>query len=342
MSRISPATLLIVIFALLFGAVAAFVVRRQLQVQPVPPRAAEPAPITVPLASMNLDPGKPLTLPDIALLPLRPADMKARNLPAEMMANPQQIIGRILREPMIKGEAFVPDKFYPEGTGPSISERLKPGSRAVTVLIKGAGALAGFAVPGSIVDVVFRTGAPRKDMPQETMTLVQGAEILALADNSVIGKLGGIKPNQEYNPITLAVSAEDANRLKVVEGQGDLSLTLRGASDANSQTKIPSQTLEMLLGIRSRPGPWMADVYRRGARQTLAFEHNQVVDERFGGVPNTTPAPVPTEKIEIKTDQPATNPANTTTPGMPWPWGPYYPGMIPGTTAPYMPYYPVY
>ena len=43
MSRITPATLLIIIFALLFGAVAAYVVRRQLIVQPVAPAAARNA-----------------------------------------------------------------------------------------------------------------------------------------------------------------------------------------------------------------------------------------------------------------------------------------------------------
>jgi pilus assembly protein CpaB len=291
MSRITPATLLIIIFALLFGAVAAYVVRRQLIVQPVLPPLPEPTTV-VPLASMDLEPGKPLTVPDVALIPMRRAEMATRKLPSDAIANPVQIIGRILRVPVKKGDAFTPDKFYPDGAGPSIAERLKAGYRAMTVAITGADAIAGFAVPGSTVDVLFRANAIPPDEPEETITLIQGAEILALGTNSVIGKLGGISPNSATNPVTLAVKNEDASKLLVVEGEGDILLTLRSPTDTTA-TNIPPLSLNDLLKRPQRLGPWVTDNYRRGSRQTLRFTRNQLVGEQWGGVPPQNAQPKP-------------------------------------------------
>ncbi len=220
---------------------------------------------------------------------------------------------------MKKGEAFTPDKFYPDGAGPSIAERLKSGYRAITVAITGADAIAGFAVPGSIVDVLFRSKAAPPDDPQETITLIQGAEILALGNNSVLGKLGGINANSALNPVTLAVKIEDASKLLVVEGQGDLSLTLRGPADATTASNVPPLSLDQLLQRKKRLGPWVADVYRRGSRQTLRFNRDQLVGEQFGGVPLSDykdsknaadkaqlppPAPAPTTNIILPQQQP--------------------------------------
>ena len=199
---------------------------------------------------MDLEPGKPLTLPDVGLVPMRRAEMAARNLPPDTMANPSQIIGRMLRVPMKKGDPFTPDKFYPDGAGPSIAERLKPGQRAVTIAITGADAIAGFAVPGSMVDVVFRSKALPPDEPEETMTLIQDAEILALGNNSVIGKLGGINTGSALNPVTLAVNADDASKLILVEGKGDLSLTLRSPTD-EKVSNVARLSLDELLQRKS-------------------------------------------------------------------------------------------
>jgi len=70
--------------------------------------------------------------------------------------NVQQILGRTLVSEHKKGEAFLPEMLYPEGMGPSVLDSLKPGFRAVSIPIQNIQAVAGFARPGSIVDVPYR------------------------------------------------------------------------------------------------------------------------------------------------------------------------------------------
>jgi hypothetical protein len=60
--------MIVAIFAVLFGLVGAYAVRRYLE-PPPPPAAAAEQPITIPLASIDLDPGRPIRLGDIVLGP---------------------------------------------------------------------------------------------------------------------------------------------------------------------------------------------------------------------------------------------------------------------------------
>ena len=103
MSRISPATVLLGVFAVLFGIVGAYLVKQRLTEKPtvteapVEAPATQPAPLIVPLASMDLQPGKTITLGDIALHRLAPEQLAERGIEGGYMLNTEQIIGRVLR-----------------------------------------------------------------------------------------------------------------------------------------------------------------------------------------------------------------------------------------------------
>ena len=65
-SRITPGTVIVGIFAVLFGLVGAYGVRKYLQTEkPAPPPPAAPRTQIVPLASMDLQPGRTIVLGDI-------------------------------------------------------------------------------------------------------------------------------------------------------------------------------------------------------------------------------------------------------------------------------------
>ena len=179
MSRLSPGTVIVAIFAVLFGLVGAYAVRKSMQ-KPEK-ETPEPRMSIVPVASIDLEPGRRLTLGDVALLRLTDEQVKDRGFPEGYMTNPQQIIGRILRDPNKQGEVFLTQQFYPEGMGPSIAERLKPGFRAVTVPIAANAAVSGMATPGSFVDVIFRTEArAEENLPATPVTLLESVEVLAI------------------------------------------------------------------------------------------------------------------------------------------------------------------
>lgn len=274
MSRITPGTMIVAIFAVMFGLVGAYAVKRYLQVQPPPP-ASQPAPPRVyrfPRASMDLHPDKPLTIGDVSIAPLTQEQItkgvKDEDILPDSIVDPKQVVGRILRQPVKKGSSFQASMFYPEGTVPSVAEQLKPGYRAVTVPIKDIGAVAGFAGPGSMVDVLFRSIADvEQGIPETMVTLVEAAKVLAVGQNYVPGTLG--KPN--ITMVTLAVTVDQSKALKIAEGRGDMSLSMRSVVGDVVASNPAGVTLEGLLGIPPRPGPAVVDIYRAGNRQTLIF-----------------------------------------------------------------------
>lgn len=310
MSRISSGTMTVAIFALLMGLAGAYTVRQYLNkpeaapvVAPTPPRP----PATIPLASLDLVAGKVISLGDMAVVPLT-SDLR-KKVGGDAMTNARQLVGRILKAPLKKGEPFLTTSLYAEGMGPSVVERLQPGFRAVTVHVNNIGSVAGFAGPGTVVDVLFRASA-RNHLPETTVTLLQKVEVLAFGEGVVPGvkHTGATPQSSQQGMVTLAVSPAQANALKVVEGQGEMSLAIRGTDDDTllAAGTLPTLTLDQLLGIRPPPAPTSMEIYRGGSRQTLIFDKQQVVDERFGGVgaapassPSNTAAFPPPRSIQI-------------------------------------------
>ncbi|QDU99207.1 Flp pilus assembly protein CpaB [Lignipirellula cremea] len=246
MSRLSPGTLLLAIMAVLFGLLGAFIVKSQLAVQR---QVAAPAakPVVVPRASANLLKGREVTLGDVVLMQMTPQQMKDAGLTGGFMSSPQQIIGRVLKQDHAQGSTFTSADFYPEGTGPDIGEMLEPGQRAVTVPVEVDAAVAGFARPGTYVDVLFRADEKEEwDLPETTITLLERVKVLALNEHTFAGAHGDDDTDVK---VTLAVSAEDATRLPVVTGRGTLSLVLRNPDDETTLASLAPKTLDEILSL---------------------------------------------------------------------------------------------
>lgn len=235
MAKISSGTMTVTVFAALVGLGGAFVVRQVLQ-RPIASEAsvprATPEMVTIPLAAVDLQPGRKLTLNDIAPQRMTMEQFKKSDFrKLTFLSNTQQIQGRSLRKAVQAGRPFDPGDFFPDGGGPDIAEQLQPGYRAVTVPIENIGAVNGFAAPGSVVDVLFRA-KPEGTRPQVTLTLLERIEVLAFNVNVVSGNRNDPSTNAPNGTtVTLAVTPQQAKILKVVEGRGDLSLTLRNPKD---------------------------------------------------------------------------------------------------------------
>ena len=235
MAKVSSGTMTVTVFAALVGLGGAFVVRQTMQ-RPAPVEtaapAAAPAPVIVPLAAMDLQPGRKLTLNDIAPRRLTQEEFKKSEYrKLTFLSSTTQIQGRSLRKAVPAGRPFQPDDFFPDGAGPDIADRLQAGYRAVTVPIESVGSVNGFAVPGSIVDVLFRA-KPEGVRPAVTLTLLERIEVLAFNVNTTQGMRDpALNNNLQTATVTLAVTPQQAKILKVVEGRGDMSLTLRNPKD---------------------------------------------------------------------------------------------------------------
>ena len=267
MARVTPGTILLAFVAILCGLLGAFMVTRPRDAEAA--AAAEkksPDKIIVPVASTNLQTGREITLGDIALLRLSRAEIKKRGLKSPFMASTQQIIGRVVQHPLLMGATFRTDDLFPEGLGPGVDELLEAGYRAVTISVAGDNALLGFASAGSWVDVIFRSDSSTDREPaydqsvsnpaaramQEdiTLTLLDRVRVLALGKNTVSGAHKNQHSLDSEMAVTLAVTPAQAEKLRVVEDRGELSLVLRRADDLASQTATAPRTLSDVLNRR--------------------------------------------------------------------------------------------
>jgi len=135
------------------------------------------------------------------------------------------------------GDPILDSRLSPLGTRASLAGRLEPGYRAYTVRMDDVRGVAGFVLPGDKVDVLFTQdkGRNARNVNLVAEVLLQNVEVLAVDSND--------NPLSEepklFARATLAVNVEDAKKLSVASGLGDLSLALRGAREPD-QKKAPT------------------------------------------------------------------------------------------------------
>ncbi len=343
MARISTGTMTVGIFAVLFGLAGAYALRAALT-GPAPLPPAAPRTVPVPLASVGIPAGRQITMSDLAMVPMTGEDMKSRKYNLEaVMLDSSQIIGRIAQAEIKQGEPILTTALYPQGTGPKLSDKLKPGMRAVTIPIDNLSAVGGTTVEGCFVDVIFRSkkrdAEPARgvmEIPSTTVTLLENVEVISVgrvadagpSSNDVVDirsrgpqaatpkGFGSNYQNSTVVSVTIAVSPDQANVVKAVLGQGDMSLSLRSApagkaADAQGSTKdavTPNKyTLEGILGVKY---PTIASMDRieifRGssARQSMSFADDKLVKDEQSlvpGVPSGLTFPVPAQVPPVPT-----------------------------------------
>ena len=101
---------------------------------------------------------------------MTPEQMKDMKIDQTMpLMAPEQIIGRVVKEPIKRGQPFHSTSLYLEGGRPNIGARLKPGLRAFSLQIpreRGGG-----LESGTRVDVLFRSIATRNDNLNQTLPI---------------------------------------------------------------------------------------------------------------------------------------------------------------------------
>ncbi len=285
--KLSSGTLVLGVFAALFGLVGAYAAKQHLAEKPVEARAAGVDRVTVPMAAVDLPAGRTITNADLVVRRLTWDEIRAQGLPTEFMSSTRDLVDRTLRSPIAKGVPFAPEDLFPEGTGPSVAERLRPGYRAISVPLDNNSAEMSLLSPGAAVDVMFRT-FPKGSVPETTVTLLENVELLAIGEQFFPGgRVNGTNGANRQSFVTLACTPDQASALKVVEGRGSLSLVLRGPDDLLAVASPAPRTLESLLDLPAPKPAVMTQVYRAGRLSTAVFEDGKhvAVTEGFGGLP---------------------------------------------------------
>jgi len=318
------------IFAVLFGLVGAYALRAAL-VGDAPEPPPPPRTVTVPLASHDLPAGRVVQQGDMVLLGMTQGEMESRKLPLERtMLSPEQIVGRVLQEPIKQGEAFLTTNMFLEGTGPKLADKLKPGMRAVTIPIDNLAAVGGRTVEGSFVDVLFKAKkrdadlpAGKPEIPETTVTLLENVEVLSVGRVAAqaarsAGETVDVRfaNGRDAGPtgivsVTIAVTPDQANVVKAVMGQGDMSLALRADAGDGASAAPNKYTLESVLGLSAKSqGFDRLEIFRGGwGRQMVHYQNAHIVRNDQSIIPGlapSTPFPVPaTIPAAPKDDKPA-------------------------------------
>ena len=191
--------------------------------------------VKVAVASAPLEFGTPITPDKVKLV-----DWPADSLPEGTFSSIPQLLPmnhtRVALRPMAANEPILRSKISGEGGRAAISAVLDPTKRAVAVRVSDVAGVAGFVLPGDVVDVLI-TRTPvavngNGSGQQITDVLLQKVRVIAIdqdasdnTDKPAIGKTA-----------TLEVSQVDAQKLALAQQVGQLSLALVNPAAETSPT----------------------------------------------------------------------------------------------------------
>src|SRR3984893_15918176 len=173
---------------------------------------------------------------------------------------------RALITPVVANELILESKLASVEAGAGLPATIPEGMRAISVAVNEVVGVAGFVIPGTIVDVLVtgRSSNGGKGSDNVTLTILENVRVLAAGQKIEQDREG--KP-QTVPVITLLVSPEDAAKLAMASTQGKIQLALRNTID--SKKVEPAAVLEAALfsgsGATAAPAPKRTSVVKTSA-----------------------------------------------------------------------------
>lgn len=192
-----------------------------------------------------------------------PETMAARSMPREFApggaitpARFDTVAGAKLQLPMKAGEPLFATSLVSVEAGP-ISNRIKPGIRAMTIVVDEVNSLSGMLQPGDHIDLMLSVRpAPVAGViqPEITRTLMQDVAVMAVGRQSRASTNDEPTNPRGYTSITVEVDPERAQKLVVAQRSGKLTAVLRNPND---RMPVGDKRLDvnMLLGLPTPQAP---------------------------------------------------------------------------------------
>ncbi len=219
-----------------------------------------------------------------------------------------KLAGRVARQALVPGEPVLESRLAPIDGKAGLSATLLPGQRAITVRVNDVIGVAGFALPGTYVDVLVSA----RDAHNEpfSRTVLERVKVLAVAQDMVSDPA---KP-KVVNAVTLDLTPAQAERLDLARSVGSLSLALRNELDQQGQPSSGSRLDDLTRGAPARIAPGGADSVRRAASPPVSAARSAAANspargsgvEEFRGTQRSLVAPDTPAQIT-----PPTGPGNS-------------------------------
>jgi len=216
--------------ALILGLILANIVYKAMTRQGPAQKAMQTSQIVV--AAQQLPLGSRLQTQDLKLINW-PSDEPLQGACTRI----QDCVDRALITPVLPGEPILEGKLAPRDAGAGLPAIIPEGMRAVSVAVNDVVAVAGFAQPGTSVDVMVTGQSEGGAVPQQvTRTILEDVRVLAAGQKTEQDRQGQA---QTVTVITLLVTPEDADKLAMANTMGRIQLALRNAIDANKSAPPP-------------------------------------------------------------------------------------------------------
>lgn len=200
-------------------------------------------------AATDLPVGMTLSEKDVAL-----TNWYSDSLPAGAFTKVTDIVGRPLLYPMAARQPILQKDLGVEGAGIGLAGKLPEGMRAVAIRSNDIIGVAGFVYPGSHVDLLMTFTPPGIPNAPVTETVLQNVEVLTAGQTIEPDPQG--KP-QSVGVVTLLLNPEDAQKLQLASGQGNIQFVLRSGADQKTPELRPTSLDELVVGHKV-PAPVVA------------------------------------------------------------------------------------
>jgi len=182
---------------------------------------------------------------------IRMADWPSASVPANAISTEAELIDRVVKINVQRGEPILESKLAPVGAKAGLSAVVAPGKRAMTVRVNDVIGVAGFALPGNYVDIVVNTqeeGKAQVATTDKSISKIILEHILVLAVAQEANR-DDTKP-KVVTAVTLEVTPEEAEILDLARSVGTLSLVLRNQVDTKPPQTLGATKTLLLTGLR--------------------------------------------------------------------------------------------
>jgi pilus assembly protein CpaB len=235
--------LMVLVVALMAGGGLAAGTYSYLQNVPVKTVSVPTRPVVI--ARANLALGTELRAEDLVASP-----WPEGSIPEGAFSDVSQIVGRGLIASVVTHEPILPGKLASKEAGSGLPPIIPAGKRAVSVKVNEVIGVAGYVLPGTVVDVVTTQSPTMR--PEDMTSKVVLTQVPVLTAGTRLEQEGKDGKPMQVTVVTLLVSPEQAERLALASSEGKIHLALRNPLDS-SEPVTPGIQPGGLLGRVGAP-----------------------------------------------------------------------------------------
>jgi pilus assembly protein CpaB len=179
--------------------------------------------------------------------------------------------GRALLTNLAGNEPVLESKLAPKEAGAGLPATIPEGMRAVSVAVNEVNGVAGFVIPGTMVDILVTgrlSGTTSEIDNNITRVILENVRVLAAGQQVEQDREG--KP-QKVPVVTVLVTPEDATKLTMASTEGKIQLALRNTIDATLTNPPPVLQAVLFTGPAAAAPPVIAHVRKAAPAAPLPY-----------------------------------------------------------------------